>query len=118
MKRSDVFPEYVLGHPKGQQHRTGKPEQKNPKPRPPDSIRDRIPFYGRLPKYTGPHEVGVIELELPVRQPRHFSEIKRDYRHALVLETVLLTIYYPAHLESASDERIRHAKSQHNARPT
>ncbi|KAK5945482.1 hypothetical protein PMZ80_002687 [Knufia obscura] len=118
MKSSDIFPEYILGHPKGQQRKGNAPNKESPKPRPPDSIRDRIPYYGRLPKYSGPYEVGVIDLEVPVREPRHFSNIKRNHRHALVLETVLVTIYYPAHLDSASDERIRKARSQHNARPT
>ncbi|KAK5097331.1 hypothetical protein LTR70_002623 [Exophiala xenobiotica] len=121
MKSSDIFPEYVTGHPKGErQRRSSKRQtnQENPKPRPPDSIRDKIPFYGRLPKYSGPYQVGIIDLEIPAREPRQFSKIKRDHRHTFVLETVLVSIYYPAHLDSASEERIQKARSKHNARPT
>lgn len=36
-----------------------------------------------------------MEIEVPVREPRSFSPIKRDGRHALRLETVLMTVYYP-----------------------
>lgn len=121
MKSSDLFPEFVLGHPRGQNQRTTaghRVTKQDPKPRPPSSIRDKIPLYGVLPKYAGPYEVGVIDLEIPARQPRHFSDIKRDHRHALVLETVLVSIYYPAHLDSASEERIRKNRSKHNSRPT
>ncbi|KAJ9664728.1 hypothetical protein H2198_000074 [Neophaeococcomyces mojaviensis] len=119
MKASDIFPEYVLGHPKGQKQKSElKPENKTPKARPPSSIRDKLPLYGKLPKYSGPYEVGVIDLEIPARNPRHFSNIKRDHRYALVLETVLLTIFYPAHIDSANDARVRKAVSKHNARPT
>lgn len=118
MKASDIFPEYVLGHPKHEQSKPHKlPKRKAPKPRPPEGTRDRLPLYGRLPKYSGPYEVGVIDLEIPAKNPRHFSNIKRDHRHALVLETVLLTIFYPAHLDSATDYRIRKAQSR-NVRPT
>ena len=119
MKTSDVFPEYVLGHPKDQKRKPKhKPDDKTPKARPPSSLRDRLPLYGKLPKYSGPYDVGVIDLEIPVRNPRHFSNIKREHKYALTLETVLLTIYYPAHLDSANDARIQKAISKHNARPT
>lgn len=119
MKPSNPFPEYVLGHPKQQRRRPAIPHQKkDPKPRPPDSVRDKIPLHGRLPKYSGPYEVGVLDLEIPVKKPRHFSSIKRKHRHALVLETVLLTIFYPARLDTALDPRIRKAHAQHNGRPT
>lgn len=84
---SDVFPEYVLGHPKNQQQKSRHNVSvgKDRKPRPPNSIRDKLPFYGRLPRYSGPYQVGVLDLEVPAREPRHFSGIKRRHRHALVL---------------------------------
>ena len=119
MKLSNIFPEYILGHPRHQDRRPNyAPEQKQPKARPPDSVRDKIPFHGKLPKYSGPYEVGVLDLEIPVKEPRHFSDIKRKHRHALVLETVLITIYYPAHLDTATDPRVEKAHTQHNGRPT
>lgn len=37
-----------------------------------------------------------MEMEIPARDPRIFSHIKRSGRHLLQLKTVLLTIYYPA----------------------
>ena len=37
-----------------------------------------------------------MEIEVPVKEPRTFSRITRHGRHVLVLETVLMTIYYPA----------------------
>lgn len=33
-------------------------------------------------------------------------------------ETVLLTVYYPAHADTPNDARVRKAQSQHNGRPT
>lgn len=119
MKPSNLFPEYILGHPKDQARRpNSSPQKKGPKARPPDSARDKIPFHGRLPKYAGPYEVGILDLEIPVKNPRHFSDIKRHHRHALVLETVLISVYYPARLDSATDPRIVKAQTQHNGRPT
>ena len=37
-----------------------------------------------------------MEIEVPVREPRNFGNITRHGRNILVLETVLVTIYYPA----------------------
>lgn len=37
-----------------------------------------------------------MEIEVPAREPRPFSHITRKGRHILDLETVLMTIYYPA----------------------
>lgn len=37
-----------------------------------------------------------MEIEVPARDPRIFSEIKRHGQHLLQLKTVLFTIYYPA----------------------
>ena len=37
-----------------------------------------------------------MEIEVPVREPRTFSHIKRNGQHILQLKTVLMTIYYPA----------------------
>lgn len=119
MKPSNLFPEYILGHPKDQPRRPNyQPQKKEPKARPPESARDKIPLHGRLPKYAGPYEVGVLDLEIPAKDPKHFSGIKRKHRHALVLETVLITIYYPARLDTATDPRILKAHAQHNGRPT
>lgn len=119
MGKSKVFPDYVWGHPRDERkdpHNV--PKDKSPKARPPKSFRDSIPLYGKLPNYSGPYAVGLIDLEIPVREPRHFSHIKRDHRHVLVLETVLFTIYYPAHLDVHHDAASRKAETGYNSRPT
>jgi len=70
---------------------------KKPKERPPRSLRDNLLFPVRtLPKYSGPYHVGTMEIEIPVREPRTFSHIKRHGRHLLQLKTVLMTVYYPS----------------------
>lgn len=70
---------------------------RKPKYRPPRGWRDKFVFPGRaLPTYTGPYPVGTMEIEVPVRQPRTFPIIKQNGQHMLQLETVLMTIYYPA----------------------
>ncbi|KAK3300856.1 platelet-activating factor acetylhydrolase, isoform II-domain-containing protein [Chaetomium fimeti] len=68
-------------------------------PKPPKRTpRDRVQH--ALPPYTGPYQVGFLELELPARRPRAFSpHIKRNGEFALKLDTVLFAVYYPADLE-------------------
>lgn len=73
------------------------PGAKSPKQRKQRSPRDHGFFPGRtLPVYTGPYLVGTMEIEVPVEKPRQFSHIKRNGKHILQLETVLMTVYYPA----------------------
>lgn len=43
-----------------------------------------------------------MELEVPATNPRPFSHITREKKHALQLETVLMTIYYPASLDAGN----------------
>ncbi|KAK2046169.1 PAF-acetylhydrolase family member [Colletotrichum somersetense] len=52
----------------------------------------------KLPKYSGPYEVGAIDVEVPVRTPRKIGEqvLASDGKPAFELETVLFTLYYPA----------------------
>jgi platelet-activating factor acetylhydrolase len=52
-----------------------------------------------LPYYHGPHGVGYLEIEAPVREPRTFSNLKRNREHLLRLDTVLFSVYYPSGLE-------------------
>ena len=76
---------------------TGKvPNAQKPKLRPPRGWRDTAQFPARsLPTYTGPYSVGTMEIEVPAKHPQVFSHIKRQHRHLLQLETVLMTVYYP-----------------------
>ncbi|KAF4980319.1 hypothetical protein FZEAL_3636 [Fusarium zealandicum] len=55
-------------------------------------------FSSPLPAYSGPHEVGAIDLEIPLEKPRRISEtlLKGSREPAFELETVLFTVYYPA----------------------
>jgi platelet-activating factor acetylhydrolase len=43
-----------------------------------------------------------MEIEVPVENPRPISDIKRNGRHLLQLETVLFTMYYPAQFGSGA----------------
>ncbi|KAK4176118.1 putative acetylhydrolase [Triangularia setosa] len=64
-----------------------------PAPHPPRSFREY--FFHTLAPYSGPYRVGFLEIEVPVREPRHFSRIKRNGSYALKLDTVLFAVYYP-----------------------
>ena len=117
MPLSSVFPEFVLGHPKGHDGNSNSPApaKEAPKSRPPRSLRDKVPLYGKLPKYSGPYIVGVIEIEVPAENPRSFSHITRHHVHPLGLETALLAIYYPARIGTGSEP---HPSGLEWSRPT
>ncbi|KAK3693583.1 platelet-activating factor acetylhydrolase, isoform II-domain-containing protein [Podospora appendiculata] len=74
-------------------------------PRPPKTLRERI--FHTLPPYAGPYHVGYMEIEVPARNPRHFSHIKRNGEFALKLDTVLFSIYYPCLLPEKLSSRTR-----------
>ncbi|KAI9682305.1 MAG: hypothetical protein M1817_000359 [Caeruleum heppii] len=81
----------------------GAPTARKPKSRPPENWRDRLHLVpGRLPRSSGPYSVGTIDLEIPVDEPRNLSPITRHQEHVLRLETVLLSIYYPAAVASGT----------------
>jgi hypothetical protein len=84
MPLSSIFPEAVLGLPKGAERKSQPaPKAHKPKARPPNSLRDKGPLYGKLPKYSGPYKVGFLDIEVPAINPRTFSNIKRETTHAL-----------------------------------
>ncbi|EFY94279.1 platelet-activating factor acetylhydrolase [Metarhizium robertsii] len=62
------------------------------------------PFASRLPAYTGPHAVGAIDMEVPLPQARLIADpvFKHSHTPAFKLETVLLTLYYPASPSASS----------------
>lgn len=68
---------------------------KEPKSRPPVGFREKI-FRTPLPHYSGPYSVGWMDIEVPAREPRVFSNIKRKHKHLLQLETVLFSVFYPS----------------------
>lgn len=63
-------------------------------------------FASRLPRYTGPYEVGAVDVEVPVQHPRKVDEatFKTNGKPAFELDTVLFTLYYPAAKGSRSPE--------------
>ncbi|KAM7192269.1 platelet-activating factor acetylhydrolase [Rhypophila sp. PSN 637] len=84
------------------------PKSKTNAPRPKQTWRESI--FHSLPPYTGPYPVGYLEIEVPAREPRHFSEIKRNHQYALKLDTVLFSVYYPCESEEHRKERIAKEK--------
>ncbi|PTB68729.1 phospholipase A2, group VII [Trichoderma citrinoviride] len=58
-------------------------------------------FLHRLPHYNGPYNVGYMDIEVPVRQPRPVSNLRRHGKPVLRLDTVLMGIYYPCDLQSS-----------------
>lgn len=82
-----------------------KSQEKQPiiPPHPPKSWREHIVH--ALPYYTGPYSVGYLEIELPAQEPRTFSGIKRDSKHALQLDTVLFSMYYPTNADPKEEHR-------------
>ncbi|OHE93740.1 platelet-activating factor acetylhydrolase [Colletotrichum orchidophilum] len=79
---------------------------------PPKTLRER--FLHSLPYYTGPYGVGFLEIEAPVRQPRTFSELRRDNVPLLRLDTVLFAVYYPCTVKTQTDDHAapdRHGKN-------
>jgi len=119
MPLSSIFPESVLGHPKHEKSQTHHvPSSERPNARPPGNLRDKLPLYGKLPKYSGPYDVGVLDIEVPAKNPQTFSNIKRQHVHLLALETVLLTIFYPAHIDTAKDISSAPTEYRKKSRPT
>ncbi|KAF2209295.1 hypothetical protein CERZMDRAFT_100499 [Cercospora zeae-maydis SCOH1-5] len=98
-------------HPRlGAEQASRPPRAKRAKWRAPRGLRDSSWVPSKtLPLYTGPYPVGTMEIDLPAAKPQAFSQITRHMRHILQLETVLMTIYYPAHYrlggEAAQDEQ-------------
>jgi platelet-activating factor acetylhydrolase len=79
------------------------PNAKKPRSRPPASLRDHLPYpNSTLCPASGPYSIGSMEIEVPVESPRPISNIKRNGRHLLQLETVLFTLYYPASFGSGN----------------
>ncbi|KAH7319099.1 hypothetical protein BKA65DRAFT_609100 [Rhexocercosporidium sp. MPI-PUGE-AT-0058] len=68
---------------------------KQPKSRQPSGFREKI-LRTPLPYYSGPYSVGMMYIEVPVREPRHFSDTMRNKKHLLELETVLFSVFYPS----------------------
>lgn len=60
------------------------------------------PITSPLPPYTGPHEVGILDVEIEVQKRVIHDAILKDKRgEAFKLETLAITLYYPSSLPVA-----------------
>ncbi|EGX89450.1 phospholipase A2, group VII [Cordyceps militaris CM01] len=71
--------------------------------KPTKTLRER--FLHRLPHYTGPYSVGYMDIEVPARNPRPISTLKRNGKPVLRMDTVLLGIYYPGDLRKEANSK-------------
>lgn len=61
------------------------------------------PITSPLPPYTGPHEVGILDLETEVqKRVIHDGVLKETGEKAFELETLAVTLYYPSSLPLSS----------------
>ncbi|GAB0132809.1 hypothetical protein EsDP_00001235 [Epichloe bromicola] len=65
------------------------------------TLRERL--LHRLPNYTGPYNVGFMDIEVPARNPGPISNLKRAGKPVLRLDTVLMGIYYPCDVRKTID---------------
>jgi len=72
---------------------TTKPQYPPTAPGPKKTWREE--FLHSLPRYPGPYNVGYMEIEVPAREPRAFSHIRRNHEPALRMDTVLFSVFYP-----------------------
>jgi platelet-activating factor acetylhydrolase len=60
------------------------------------------PITSPLPPYTGPHEVGILDVETEVqKRVIHDAILKETGKNAFELETLAITLYYPSSLPTA-----------------
>lgn len=70
-----------------------------------------MPFFSsKLPNYSGPYQVGVVDIETAVIEKRKISDLlfKDTQKPAFDLDTVLFSLYYPA-----VDEAFKPSKPHH-----
>ncbi|EAT83518.1 phospholipase [Parastagonospora nodorum] len=64
------------------------------------------PITSPLPPYTGPHEVGILDVETEVqKRVIHDAILKETGENAFELSTLAITLYYPSSLPLASPSR-------------
>lgn len=59
----------------------------------------REKFLHGLPNYTGPYNVGYMDIEVPARNPRPISNLRRSGKPVLRLDTALMGVYYPCDVQ-------------------
>ena len=60
---------------------------------------------------TNHFQVGVLDIEIPVTEPRSFSHKTKSEEHVLELETILVCVYYPA--QPCTGSRLSHDPTSH-----
>ncbi|OTA52355.1 PAF acetylhydrolase [Hypoxylon sp. EC38] len=67
-------------------------------------------FAHPLPEYSGPYQVGAVDIEVPLTLPRVIdtARFKESKEKPFELETVLFTLYYPAAQNAASHKPKHH----------
>ncbi|KAH8724754.1 PAF-acetylhydrolase family member [Phaeosphaeriaceae sp. PMI808] len=64
------------------------------------------PITSPLPPYTGPHEVGILDVETEVqKRVIHDAILKETGDNAFELSTLAITLYYPSSLPSSPNSR-------------
>ncbi|KAF2028999.1 PAF-acetylhydrolase family member [Setomelanomma holmii] len=64
------------------------------------------PIISPLPSYTGPHEVGILDVETEVeKRVIHDAKLKETGENAFELQTLAITLYYPSSLPTAPPSR-------------
>ena len=64
------------------------------------------PITSPLPPYTGPHEVGILDVETEVQKRTiHDAVLKSTGKKVFELDTLAITLYYPSSLPLASPNR-------------
>ncbi|ETN37354.1 uncharacterized protein HMPREF1541_08345 [Cyphellophora europaea CBS 101466] len=112
MPLHSIFPDFILSYPrdqKSQKYET--PETEKRKNRKRKSATKGAPTVSKcLPGYSGPYDVGCVDIEVPVSNPRTFTSFTRNKDALLQLDTVLVTIYYPAHLNNETKKQFKQPK--------
>lgn len=68
-------------------------------------IASLTPITSPLPPYTGPYEVGILDLETEIkRRTIHPATLKETGKQAFELETLAITLYYPSALPPLPSE--------------
>lgn len=112
MPLHSIFPDFILSHPPDQKaQKYEAPESGKQKSRTRHSATKGSPSVSqKLPNYSGPYDVGCIDIETPASNPRTFTNFTRKKTPLLQLDTVLMTIFYPSNLAGVRDKQLKKPK--------
>lgn len=109
MPLHSLFPEFILTHPRDLRPRKYEtPGSGEQKPRTRRSATKGTPSVSqKLPDYSGPYDVGCVDIEVPVSNPRTFTNFTRKKTPLLQLDTVLMALFYPAELANVDRKQLK-----------